>query len=436
MQTMPFTFLQWLFPKPNKQPTSNNSDGIDIQLLNRFQPFQQVADDELLVLAKNLEIKTANRGEVLCEAGDYDDQEIFLISGKLKLKSDDGITRHVEGDSHMATGVIAKLRPRQYTISAVSRCEYLSVNRDILAGLLGHNSAETSTVNEYDIEEIPRMDSKDAQRLVASFYDDLNSNKFVLTSIPEVALRIRNMLDDPDQNVAKVAEVISGDPSIAAKIIKTSNSPFYLGAANCESVKSAIVRIGATTTRQLVLSFTVRHLFSSGSPLLKDAMTDAWQRSIEVGAIAYVLARRLGDYLPEEAMLAGLLSNIGVISVLNYLGNYPDIYQDPKRLQAAINELKAEVGGIVLERWSFPEDAILCARHCEDWQRENDAKADMCDLILVATLHALIGKVKIPQLDTVPAFNRVSKGRLTPELAVNFLTEAKEQIEQAKALLS
>ena len=205
--------------------------------------------------------------------------------------------------------------------------------------------------------------------LVASFYEELNNNKFILTSIPEIAMRIRNMLDDIDQDIDGIVNVISTDAAIAAKMIKTGNSAFYRGANPCEDVKSAILRIGTNTSRQLVLSFTIRHLFSTSSPVLKEIMQESWEHSITVAAIAYALARSTREFCPEEALLAGLLSNIGVLSILNYANNHPEIIEDPVKLKATIYQLKAEVGAMVLERWKFPKDVILCAKHCEEWQR-------------------------------------------------------------------
>src|SRR5690606_25533821 len=83
-------------------------------------------------------------------------------------------------------------------------------------------------------------------------------------------------------------------------------------AAKCDSVQSAVVRLGLNTTRQLVISFTLRDLFQAPTPLLKKLMAEAWQHSSDVAAISMVLAQHTKLFNPEEAMLAGLVSNIGV----------------------------------------------------------------------------------------------------------------------------
>jgi HD-like signal output (HDOD) protein len=204
-------------------------------------------------------------------------------------------------------------------------------------------------------------------------------------------------------------------------------------------VQNAVVRLGLSTTRQLVIGFTLRDLFQSRDPLLKRLMEEAWQQSLDVAAISFVLARQLRLFDPEEAMLAGLVSNIGVLSVLNYAQGYPQLLQDEALLRQWIDRLKGDVGAMVLEHWQFPGEIVEVARGCEEWGRCPGTRADLCDLVLVATLHSFIGKRRRnapPRMDQVPAYQKLALGRLTPEMTLQVLVEAREQIEQARALLA
>ena len=359
--------------KPSgSQEEEQQGIGISLSMLTRFDTFLKMSDEDLLLLKEKLELKEASKGDVLCKLGDNDDTEYFLVSGTLELRAKDGVGRTVEGNTKITKAPIATLRPRQYTIIAETNCTYLTINRDVLAQLQGDAALDSDAVDDYGVDEIPALDNQEAQALVASFYEDLRNNKFILTSIPDIALRIRSMLDNMDQDIDEIVAVINTDPAIAAKMIKTSNSAFYRGAIPCEDVKSSILRIGTNTSRQLILSFTVRHLFTASSPALKGIMRESWEHSLNVAAIAYTMATDSREFCPEEAMLAGLLSSIGSLSILNYVSNYPDMLEDSTYLKATIHQLKAEVGALVLERWEFPEDVMLCAKHCEDWQREKD----------------------------------------------------------------
>jgi HD-like signal output (HDOD) protein len=283
----------------------------------------------------------------------------------------------------------------------------------------------------------PTLSEEEAEVLLASFYKDLQAERFVLTSMPEVAIKIRNMLTDPEVEADQLSNLINLDPAIAAKLMRTANSALYGAATPCDSVQAAIVRLGLKTTRQLVLCYTMRDLFRHNAPELKNAMNAAWEHTVYVAAICFALAQRSGGFSQEQAMLAGMMSNVGVLSVYNFLGNYPNIYQNAESLEAAANLLRGEAGALVLERWEFSGDLVTCARHCQDWRYESEAGGpDLCDLVLVATLHALIGKQKIPRIDKVPAFEKISAGTLGPEVAANFLKEAKDDINEAKLLIN
>jgi len=284
---------------------------------------------------------------------------------------------------------------------------------------------------------VKQLTDKSTARLMESFLADLESGRFELTSMPEVAFKVRDMLADPDVEPAQLGEVINLDPVIAAKLMRTANSALYIGTTPCESVKSAVLRMGLGATRQLVLCYTMRDLFRHEAPELKAAMAAAWEQTVYVAAVCYALAQRSGSFAPEQAMLAGMVSNIGVLSVFNYLGNHPKIYRDKERLDTTVSQLRSDAGVMVLEHWEFAEDLVDCARCCRQWDRESPGDvADICDLVQVATLHALIGKQKVPQFDTVPAFRKLSSARLSPEVAIDFLREAKEEIDQAKSLIN
>ena len=164
---------------------------------------------------------------------------------------------------------------------------------------------------------------------------------------------------------------------------------------------------------------------------------ESWSHTIYVGAIATVLARHSRQFSPEEGMLAGLLSNIGVLSLVNYLAIYPEITADPERCRATLDELKGEVGGLVLEYWGFPDELIRCARCCEDWgySGSESGQADLCDLVVSSAYHAHIGRRALPRIDLVPACQRLLGADLAPESAMTFMASAREEIREARALI-
>lgn len=409
---------------------------LSTEKLREFTSFRNLSEDDLLVLTGRVAIRHAQRGDVLFECGDIDSRELFLLQGRLQLVSENGEERVLEAGTAAANLPVAKLRPRQYTGRALTDLDYFSVDCDLLESL-AEKTVEDDKVG-YGVSELEPDYEDETQEMLRAFRRDLEARKFRLTSLPEVALKIRKLLDDQDVNARRIAELINRDPVIAAKIIRAANSPIYFGAAKCETVQNAIVRLGLLTTKQLVIGFTLRDLFQSQAPLLRRLMAEVWQQSIDVAAISFVLARHTRLFDPEEAMLAGLVSNIGVLSVLNYAQNYSQLLDDEALLRQWVDRLKGEAGALVLENWQFPDEIVEVARGCEDWLRCPTTRADLCDLVLVATLHSYIGKRKQPtppRMDLVPAYQKLALGKLTPEMTLQILVEAKEQIEQARALI-
>lgn len=280
------------------------------------------------------------------------------------------------------------------------------------------------------------LDPQEALRLEASFIKDLEKDRFVLTSLPEIAFRVRNVLDDPKVTASEIAAIVNTDPAIAAKLIRVCNSPLYRTWEPCDTVTQALVRLGITTTRQLVVSFTLKDLFEVDIAPLKQAMRESWRHIIYHGAIAWVIASESGRFSPEEALSAALMSNIGVLSVSHYLANHPEIYRKPGGIDNTINMLKSRIGAMVLERWGLSGQLIECARQCDNWEREHSGEPDLCDVVIVAALHAYIGRRRVPALEALPAFQRLQiAGLLDPRKALSFLESASDQVSAARALL-
>ena len=269
----------------------------------------------------------------------------------------------------------------------------------------------------------------------------MRNNKLSLPSLPDVALKIRQLIADGTNNAKTIAQAVNSDAAIATKLIKAANSPLFRGTKEFESTSQAIVRLGMQTTQQLVTSFTLREVFKAKNPTIKKRMDTLWVNGIEIAAISSVLAKHIPGLNPEQGLLAGLLHEIGTVPVLMYAEQYEEIANDPVQLEHAILGLSAEIGGVILKRWSFSDEIITVTQYARQWDREHEGPPDYCDLVIVAQLHAAMGKQpseddKMPSLEECPAFHKLSNhGKLTPEKSLTILAEAKEQIEETKLLL-
>ena len=138
-------------------------------------------------------------------------------------------------------------------------------------------------------------------------------------------------------------------------------------------------------------------------------------------------------------MLAGLLHDIGVVAVLNYIDKFPTEVSDETEIDAAIAGLRARTSSMILEKWRFPSEFVVAAYEAEDWMRDTGSVPDYCDLVVTAQLHALTGEsfpASAPTLGQTTAYARLSLGELTEDASLKFLDEERERIDQAETLLS
>ncbi|HEB95120.1 MAG TPA: HDOD domain-containing protein [Sedimenticola thiotaurini] len=412
----------------------------DAETLRRFLPFQGLDRADLERIAATVEVETAAPGQLLIQRGSNDDTSFFLLDGRLRLRAEDGRVSEITDDSASARNPIAQLRPRHYDVMAVTPTRYLRIDNRLLQGSTpapggGESSFGAYQVSGEQVEEVSEFED----RISYQFLQDLEHDKLVLPSLPDVAARIGRAIRDDVSDAHTIAEMIQTDPVITAKVIKAANSALYGGRNPVETCAAAVVRLGTEVTHQLVLSFAMRELFRSDSGLLQQRMQDLWQHSTQVAAICYVLARHDDRFDPEHAMLVGLLHDIGVVAVLNYTREFPMEARQPEVVDQAIRCLRAQTGSLILRKWGFSTDFIVAALEAEEWMRNHDLKPDYCDLVIIAQLHSFVGTeraLSVPAINEVPAHSRLALGELTPRMSLKILDEAKDQIDHAQSLLN
>lgn len=272
-------------------------------------------------------------------------------------------------------------------------------------------------------------------KFVGEMLDDIKHNRLKLPILPEVAFKVREAVSDPNAAAAAIAKAVSADTSIAARLLQVANSPLYRGTNAISNLQSAIARLGAPLVRNLVTSLILKQLFQTKSPALKERMQKLWEHSTQVAAISHVLARKFTRLKSDEAMLAGLIHDIGVLPILVKAETTPELLQNTAALDELISKLHASVGRLILEAWKFPPELVTVAAEHENLARVSD-QVDYTDIVTVANLHSHLGtshrhaQVKFTD---VPAFTKLG---LTPETSVSTLEEAAGEMKEVKSLLA
>jgi len=402
-----------------------------LRFLNFFIPFQHLNDQQLIKLDNQMQIIKIPANQKVIEINSNTNSQYFLLDGIVKVSDSSSTQWLIHAQSENAKNPLSRLRPSQYHVETYSAAKLIVFDIDTIIEF-ADKSAHINTSQK--IRQHPLY-----QQLIT----DLHEDKLELPTIPDVAIKIRRALSDERSNFHQVSLIISSDPAITTKIIKTANSALYRSVKKTTDCHMAVTRLGTKVTSQLVTSFSMKELFKTKNNILKKKMTAIWNHSREIAALSFVLAKMTPGFEPEHALLAGLLHDIGAIPIIGYADKHPEIFKKDKMLDALIKELKGEVGAAILTKWNFPDDIITTAKESEHWLRQPGEKPQYCDIILLAQLHAMAAESNkntksdnLPRLDEVPAFSKLALGQLTPELSIKVLEQAKEQVKETLNLLA
>lgn len=272
-------------------------------------------------------------------------------------------------------------------------------------------------------------------KLLAKFLDDINNNRIVLPTLPEIAIKVRNVVQNPDSTAAQIAVLVGSDPVLSARLLQVANSPLYRGAKAIENLQTAIARLGNTVVRNIVTGMVTEQLYQPRkNALINTYLKEAWLHSAKVAAISHVLARRYTKLKADHVMLGGLLHDIGTLPILSDAENIPELLADPPTLDRIIAKLHNLIGTSILDEWNFPQELIAVVAEHEDLERDSGPAIDYVDIVTVANLHSHIGTDhRLAKIDwsKVPAFRKLG---LSPEQSIAAMEEAQEEVAMVQKM--
>lgn len=275
--------------------------------------------------------------------------------------------------------------------------------------------------------------------LFLQIYQRLQNGDLVLPSLPDIGLRVREAVHDPQMSLSGIARIVQLEPPLAAYLVSVANSPLFRGAKAVDSCQTAVGRLGLSVTGNLVMSYSLKTLFASESTALTRILRTLWQHSVRLAALSSVLARQCRGFDPDRALLAGLLQDIGALPIVENLSHKPALLADPVELDTIIEHYVVPVGRLMLKRWNFDEEMLAVVASRKDWLRDPGPKADLADVVLLARLHAYVGTPAMrlcPRINAVPAYDKLALGELSPENSLQLLASARQEIAEVEHLMT
>jgi putative nucleotidyltransferase with HDIG domain len=218
-----------------------------------------------------------------------------------------------------------------------------------------------------------------------------------LPTIPVVAIKVMQLIESEKATAEELAKIVASDPAVAARVLKISNSSFYGCQRQIQTLSSAIVVLGFSTLRSLVVAASVKQVYKPYG--LTEKML--WEHSFAAGLAAKIIASQTRAANEEEAFLAGLFHDIGKIimntldrvkfqEVMSHCYNEGISFGDAERSVYPFSH--DEVGAYVIKKWNLPEvltTAILQHHKLEFSETDSPAVVRLTAVAALADLFCL-----------------------------------------------
>lgn len=250
----------------------------------------------------------------------------------------------------------------------------------------------------------------------------------------DAAVLVRNVLKDPNANLERVVQVVGIEPLISSKLLRLANSVSYNpGGKPIEDLAGAIGRLGFEVVRTTSLAVAMDQMLkSSHLACFADIAKHAWEHSLQVAAIARVLARRLGRINPDQAMLAGLVHDIGIFYLLYCAAEDPSYSSNRARTIELLMGWHDSIGESLLHTLGLPENITLAVR-AHDRLHNVETPCSVGDVLYFANL--LAGSDHEWLEADIPAEESALRDTDRARFA-DLILDAEEDIQELRASLS
>ncbi len=286
----------------------------------------------------------------------------------------------------------------------------------------------------------PSNDTAIQAQALACIQRAIEENRLVLPSPPDTLLEVRSAVNDQHCSHRQLAQIISKDLAISTRLLKVVNSSSLRAHRAINDVHGAVTRLGGKLVHTLVTSLTMTQMMSNSivnaKGIFAEFLRNHHDRTVQVASRCYGLAANVPALDQDEALLAGLIHDIGVLPLVQYAGQEASLRHDPEAALNLVDALHTQVGKHVLAKWSFSQQLIAVAAEHEDVLRIGVSdQPDYVDLVIVANLHldSTSGETSCsvpPELSNIPAFRKLDQ---EPSA---LWRDMGERLEQATGILS
>ncbi len=184
-----------------------------------------------------------------------------------------------------------------------------------------------------------------------------------LQSLPAVVIEALDLLSQPDVNLRQVSNIVGQDSVITARTMSIANSAYYRRGAAVHRLSDALVRLGISMVKEVLLTASVSGLMDRKLQGYQFDRGQLFRHSVATAIGARILAQSTNYPYREEAYIAGLLHDIGKLVFDRYLNErYLDVLELSHQDEIPFVEAEArilgydhaQIGGLVISAWELP----------------------------------------------------------------------------------
>jgi len=182
-----------------------------------------------------------------------------------------------------------------------------------------------------------------------------------LPSLPHIIVKLMEACHDENGSLGDIADILTNDPSLCAKVLRLVNSAYYGLGSRVEGIDQAIAYLGTDAVKNIAISSAVYQAFNSRKGDSGFNLKVFWWHSLKCALLSRIFAREISYGSPEEAFVAGLLHDIGKLALwVNFSDKYTELIKKyehrPEMLAAGESQLGAthsQIGAWLLDQWKF-----------------------------------------------------------------------------------
>lgn len=241
-----------------------------------------------------------------------------------------------------------------------------------------------------------RTDDKKGEALKAQRFQMLEdiacelSEAVAFPTCFDVTLKLRKVLSLPDVSIGQIAKAVTGDPLVCSRLLSLANSVMYNpGGSEITNINTVIQKLGINVVRTTALALAGKQMLMSKHMAAFEGMTrELWDHSVFAAAAAYVIAGRRTRLNRDDALLAGLVHDLGAFYMLYRGVQYEELRVRPDTLRYLVVQWHESIGESLLNALGVPEKISEAARDHDQPRPVPPVPASLADVVYVANIMA------------------------------------------------